>query len=223
MLKSKVLIEKMNIFDAIASRKSIVRFKKDPVDDKLIGVMLHMATHAHSAGEMQEWNFLVVRDEEKKKKLYGAAMEHSLLKEAPVIIVVCADLEKANLRFQERGEVFYSVQDTAAAAMLMAVAANALGLGIAWIGSFDEEKVKDILVLPDNLRPVAILAIGHPAEREEMRERIPFDNLTWFNSYGKKYDISYLFQPGAKKEVEIKPIGNLVEDAIKKLRKKGKK
>jgi nitroreductase len=208
----------MNIFDAIVNRKSVLKFKKEPVDDKLIGVMLYMATHAHSAGEMQEWNFIVVRDEERKNKLYKAALEHRLLKEAPVCIVVCADLEKAGMRFQKRGEVFYSVQDTAAATMLMLVTANALGLGAAWIGSFDEEMVKDALYLPDNLRPVAIIAVGFIEEAEERKERIPFDNLTWYNVYGKKYDISYLFQPGARKEVEIKPIGNLMEEALKKLK-----
>jgi nitroreductase len=210
----------MNIFDAIVGRKAVVKFKKDPVDDKLIGVMLYMATHAHSAGEMQEWNFIVVKDEEKKKKLFKAALEHPLLKEAPVCIVVCADLEKAGMRFQKRGEVFYSIQDTAAAAMLMLVVANALGLGAAWIGSFDEEMVRDVLYLPDKLRPVAIIAVGFVEEDENRKERIPFDNLTWCDMYGKKYDISYLFQPGARKKVEIKPIGNLIEENLKKLKGK---
>jgi nitroreductase len=213
----------MNIFDAITSGKSVVKFKKDPVDDKLIGVMMHMATYAHSAGETQEWNFLVVMDEVRKEKLYGATLEHRLVKEAPVIIVVCADLEKISMRYQKRGEVLYSVQDTAAAAMLMMVTANALGLGCAWVGSFDEERVKDILFLPDKLRPVIILAVGYPAETEERKARTPFDNLTWTNLYGKKYEMSYIFQPGARKEVEIKPIGNLIEELVKKMRKESKK
>jgi nitroreductase len=210
----------MNIFDAIVNRKTVLKFKKEPVDDKFIGVMLYMATHAHSAGNMQEWNFIVVKDEEEKKKLYEAALEHKAIKEAPVIIVVCADLKKASLRFQKRGEILYSIQDTAAATMLMLVTANALGLGAVWVGSFDEERVKDILYLPENLRPVALVAVGYAEAEEEIRERIPFDNLTWYNKYGEKYNISYLFQPGATKEVEIKPIGNLIEDAIKKLKKK---
>ncbi|MEM5772666.1 MAG: nitroreductase family protein [Candidatus Aenigmatarchaeota archaeon] len=210
----------MNIFDAIVNRKNVIKFKKESVNDKLIGVMLYMATHAHSAGDLQEWNFIVVRDEERKNKLYKAALEHPLIKEAPVVIVVCADLEKVSLRYQKRGEVFYSVQDTAAATMLMLVTANALGLGAVWISSFDEERVKDILYLPDKLRPVAIVAVGFVEEEVERKERISFDNLTWNEVYGKKYDISYLFQPGARKKVEVKPIGNVLEDWIKKLKKK---
>lgn len=207
----------MDIFDLITGRKAVLKFGKEPVDDKLIGVMLYMATHVHSAGEMQEWNFIVVREEDRKNKLYEASMEHPMLKNAPVVIVVCADLEKAGLRFQKRGEVFYSIQDTAAATMLMVVTANALGLGAVWIGSFDEERVKDILVLPDNLRPVSILAVGYSAEVEERRERIPFENLTWSETYGKKYDVSYFFKPLTK---NIKPIGNTVEDMINKIKEK---
>lgn len=208
----------MNIYDAIVERKKTIKFKKGSVDDKLIGVILYMATHAHSAGEIQEWNFIVVKNEEKKKKIYQAALEHPSLKDSPVIIVVCADLEKASLRFGEKGK-FYAIQDTAAAAMLMLITANALGLGSAWISSFDEERVKDILNIPPNLKPVALIAIGY-AESEEKRERIPFDNLTWCEEYGKKYDISYLIQPGARKEVEIKPVGNLIEEAIRKLKER---
>jgi len=213
----------MNVFDAITTRKNILKFKKDPVDDKLIGVMLYMATHAHSAGDMQEWNFLVVRDETRKKKLYEAALEHPILRTAPIIIVIFANLENAGTRYQKRGEVFYSIQDTASATMVMEIVANALGLGTVWIGSFDEERVKNILFVPDKLRPVAILAVGHPAESEDRKERIPFDNLTWNNTYGKKYEFSYLLQPGPRKELDIKPLGNMIEDAIKRLRKDSKK
>jgi len=205
----------MNIYEAIAERKKVAKFKKEKVDDKLIGVILHMANHAHSAGEIQEWNFIVVKDEEKKKKIYQAALEHPLLKNSPVIIVVCADLEKASLRFGEKGKI-YAIQDCAAATMLMLVTANALGLGSIWVSSFDEEIVKDILKIPENFKVIALVAVGY-AEFEERKERIPFDNLTWCEEYGKKYEISYLIQPGARKEVELKPIGNLIEDAFKKL------
>lgn len=208
----------MNIYDAIVERKKVSKFKKEKVDDKLIGVILHMANHAHSVGEIQEWNFIVVKDDEKREKIYQASLEHPSLKDSPVIIVVCADLEKASLRFGEKGKV-YAIQDSAAAAMLMLVTANALGLGSVWVSSFDEEKIKEILQIPKNLKPIALIAIGH-AEFEVKKERIPFDNLTWCEEYGKKYDISYLIQPGAKRKVEIKPMGNLIEEALKKLKEK---
>jgi len=214
----KVLLDRMNVFDAITTRKKVVKFKDTAIDDKLIGVMLYAATHAHSAGEQQEWHFIIVRDEKTKKKLSEASLHNPLVKSAPVDIVICADVGKMGRRFDKRGEVFYSVQDTAAASMILMIAATNLGLDSAWVSSLDEEWVKDVLNLPDNFRPVAILAVGYSQEKESLQERIPFDNISWNEKYGKKYDISYIFQPGAKKDVELKPMGNIIEDAIKKYR-----
>lgn len=213
----------MNIFDCITSRRSIRKFEEKSVDDKLIGVMLHMAVHAPSSGNVQEWEFIVVKDEMIKKKLAKAALDQDFIVEAPVDIVVCADLEKASLRYGMRGEIFYSVQDTANAAMIMMLTANALGLGSCWVGSFDEDDVKIILDLPDRLRPVAIIPVGYAREKPDAPKKIPFENLTWLNKHNNKYDISYLTQPGSKRDHNFKPVGNYVEDAWKKYKKKREK
>jgi len=210
----------MNIFDCITTRRSVRKFQKKEVDDRLIGVMLHMATHAPSAGNIQDWHFLIVRDEKVKEKLFTAALHQPPLKEAPLVIVVCTDLEKTSLRFGKRGETFYSVQDTASAITILLLTAHALGLGALWVGSFDEERVKDILQLPEKLRPVALIPVGYAAEKPEMPKRIPFENLTWIERFGKKYDMSYYFQPGPKGEARMKPIGNRIEDILKKYRER---
>jgi nitroreductase len=206
------------------NRRSIRRFEKKDLDDKLIGVMLHMATLSPSVGNTQEWQFIVVKNNETKRKLSEACLHQHFIAEAPVIIVVCADKEKIGLRYKERGLQFYSIQDTANATMVLMLAATALGLGTCWIGSFNEEEVKKILELPENLRPVSIIPVGYSAERPEPSSRIPFENLTWTDKHGKKYDVSYLFQPGAKEEVKFKPVGNYIQDVLEKYRKKkGKK
>jgi nitroreductase len=210
----------LNIFDCITNRKSIRRFQKKDVDDKLIGVMLHMATQAPSAGNVQEWQFVVVKDKDIKKKLAVAALEQNFIAEAPVNIVVCADMEKIGLRYGERGIRLYFAQDTANATMIMLLTATALGLGTCWVGAFDEDGVKRVLELPKNLKPVAIVSVGYAAEKPESPKRIPFENLTWTNKYGKKYDISYLFQPGPKEEIKYKPIGNFIQDALKMLKRR---
>jgi len=183
------------------------KFEKKEVDDKLIGLMLYAATHAPSAGNTQEWEFVVVKDSEQKKKIAIAALHQTLIKDAPVVIVVCADLEKISLRYGKRGEELYFAQDTAAAIQNILLSAHALDLGSAWIGAFDEEHVKEILKLPENLRPVAILSIGYPAEEPEMPKRIPFENLTSLDFYGKKY------------EIEFEPIAEYLKKALKKISK----
>lgn len=209
----------MNIFECITSRRSVRKFQEKEVDDKLIGVMLHMATQAPSSGNTQEWQFVVVRSAETKKKLAVAALEQNFVAEAPVVIVVCADMDKIGLRHGERGLKLYFAQDTANATMTMLLTATALGLGSCWVGAFDENKVRKILQLPENLKPVAVIAVGYAAETPGESMRIPFENLTWTDKYGKKYDISYLFQPGPKEEIELKPIGNYIQDALEKYRK----
>lgn len=213
----------MNVFDCIFNRRSVRKFKSDKVDDRLIGVMLYAATHAPSAGNTQPWHFVVVKDETKRKRLADAAFKQSFIAEAPVCIVVAADLEKSSLRYDKRGERLYALQDTANATMLMLLAAHALGLGTCWIGAFDEDKVSHIVELPSNFRPVAIVPVGYPDEKPEKPERIPFENITSFNGYGKKFDIAYAVQPEPGKETRIKPIGNIIEDLIEKTKEKMKK
>jgi len=187
------------------------------VDDKLIGVMLYSATHAPSAGNTQGWHFIVVKDEDVKKKLAEAALRQRFIAEAPVVIVVCIDKEKVIMRYGKRGEAFYSIQDTANAAMIMMLAAHGLGLSTCWVGAFDEDRVGHALELPEQLRPVAIMPVGYSDEAPRKPRRIPFEQLTSVNTYGKKLDIAYAVAPGDKgKEYKFKEIGNYLEDIFKK-------
>jgi len=212
----------MDVFETILNRRSIRKFKKDALDDKLIGVMLHMATQAPSAGNLQDSEFVVVKDEDVKKRIAEAALRQMFVAEAPVAIVVCADLEKAALKYHERGERLYTIQDTSFAVMNMLLAAQGLGLATCVVNAFDEEEVKKILSLPVNLRPLAIIPVGYSDEEPVRPERIPFENLTSVDRYGKKYDISQSVQIGPGRKLLIKPLGNELEAALKK-RKKGRK
>lgn len=206
----------MNVFDAIFNRRSTRSFKPDEIDDKLIGVMLYSAIHAPSAGNTQEWHFILVKDNEVKKKLANAALKQTFVADAPVVVVVCIDKEKIKLRYGERGEAMYAFQDTASATMLLMLAAEALGLSTCWVGAFDEEKVDYILDLPNEVRPVAIVPVGYSDEVPLKPRRTPFEQRTWIDKYGKKYDIAYSVQPGDKgKEHRFKQIGNYLEDIFK--------
>lgn len=200
----------MNVFEAIMGRRSVRKFEKKAIDEKLIGLMLYMATCAPSAGNTQDWVFIVVKDENRKQRIAKAALDQKFIAEAPVVIVVCGDLQKISLRYGERGERLYSIQDTAAAIQNLLLAAHAAGLASCWVGAFDEEEIKLILELPDNLRPLAILPVGYPAEKPEAPERIPFENLTYLDRFGGKF------------EFEFKPLGNYIEEAFKKLKKERK-
>ncbi len=205
----------MDFFDAVTGHMNVRRYEKTEVEDKLVGVMLYMANQAESAGDLQAWEFVFVREGKVKEKLYNAALNMNIVREAPVDIVVCADLKKQSLKYHERGEYLYSVQDTASAITVMMVTAELLGLGANWIRAFDESKVKEILSLPDSIRPVGIITVGYPLERAKERTRNPFERLTWLDQYHKKSDISYLYQTGPKEDV-FKPIVNQILEKLKK-------
>lgn len=210
----------MNFFESVVNWRPTTKFEKRHVDDKLIGVMLHMATHAPSAGNLQEWEFVVVRDEVIKKKLSKAALEMKHVEEAPVVIVVLADLNKITAKYGKRGELVYALEDTAAAIMLMLLAADSLGLGSDWVKSFDDDLVKLAIELPENVRPIAIVPVGFPRERGDDRRLLDYEAFTWADRYDRKYDWSYRVQAGPKESYrESRPIGNMIEDMLKKKRK----
>ena len=208
----------MNIFEAIVNRKPVKEFDSRDVEDNLIGIMLYMATHTNSAANLQPWEFIVVKDDGQRKKLAVAALRQNILVEAPVNIVVCANMERTHLRFDKRGTL-YGVQDTAAAISNMVTVATALDLGVTWVRAFDEEEVKSILGLPDALRPVAILAVGHVAAVAEEEHINPFEHVTWIDKYGKKLEFAISTKRGREEEHMAKPIGNYLEDEFKKLKK----
>jgi len=195
----------MDVFEAIAKRRSIRKYQDKDVDDKLIGVLLWAAAQAPSAGNLQDWRFIVVRDKKTKELLYNAALKQEHVKQAPVLIVVAADLEVQSLRYGKRGELVYALEDCAAAIENILLAATALGLGTCWIGAFDEEDVKNILRLPDFLRPIAIITVGYPAEEPEKKE-VEYSRFAFLEYYGKKFDF------------EFKTLHELIMEKVEKIR-----
>ena len=155
----------MNVFKAIKTRRSIRAFTQEEISDDEIEKILDAARWAPSAGNIQPWIFVVVRNPETKRRLSEAALNQFFINEAPVVIVVCADQERSGMGYGSRGINLYCIQDTAAATQNILLAAHALGLGACWVGAFNEEEVRHILRVPRGVRPVAIVPIGHPAEK----------------------------------------------------------
>ncbi len=218
-----ILGEILTVFDCIFNRRSTRSFNDNKVDDRLIGIMLYSAIHAPSAGNTQDWHFIVVRDEKIKERLYNAALKQAFIKESPVIIVVCVDKEKIGLKYGKRGEALYGIQDTAAATMNMLLAAEGLGLRTCWVGAFDEEKVGHVLELPSQLRPVSIVPVGYSDEIKKKPRRIDFERVTHINTYGQKYSIADAVKTAGGKDLKVKPIGNYIEDTINDILGKRKK
>jgi nitroreductase len=206
----------MEVFESIISRQSIREYDKKDVPNELIGQLLEAAIHAPSAGNLQPWEFIVVKDKKTKSELADAALRQRHIEEAPVVIVVCADVEKISDKYGERGKNLYCLQDTAAAIENMLLSATSLGLGTCWIGAFEEDKVRMTLNIPDKLRCVALITAGFPLpySKVEKTKRIPFEHITWSESYGHR--LEWIEKHGTEWSFKIKPL----EESVKKLKEK---
>jgi len=153
----------MDVFEAIQNRQSIRGYESTPVPKEKLNRILEAARQAPSASNIQPWHFIVVTDSEKRKKLAEGGRYAKFLVEAPVVIVGCGD--------QEASSKWYTV-DVTIALEHMVLTATSEGLGTCWIGSFDENQVKELLRIPENFRVVALLALGYPREKLDVQGNI---------------------------------------------------
>jgi nitroreductase len=154
----------MDIFKAILGRRSIRKFKDEPVEDDLIWKIIEAGIWAPSAGNIQSWELIIVKKPKKKYKLGVAGYMREFIGEAPVILVICANQLRSNSIYGDRGKDLYCIQDASVAAENMLLAIHALGLGACWVGSFDENIVSDVLGLPHGIRPITLIPLGYPDE-----------------------------------------------------------
>jgi len=154
----------MDLFEAIKTRQSVRAYQNKEVEDAKLQTLLAAVDQAPSAGNLQAYQIYLVRDLKLKQALAKAALDQQSLTQAPLVLVFCADQIRASVRYRDRGEQLYSVQDATVAVAYAQLAATALGLATCWIGAFDEGQIAKIMELPRGERPVAMLPIGYAAE-----------------------------------------------------------
>ena len=163
----------MELMEAIRKRASIRSYEDRPVpEDKLMKV-LEAARLAPSASNRQRWKFIVVKDKERRKALSRAAGDQPHLAEAPVVIVAVATMPEYIMRC---GIPAYAV-DLAIAVDHMTLAAADEGLGTCWIGAFNPEAARDILGLPEEVKPVVFTTVGYADDKPRPKVRKSIDEL----------------------------------------------
>lgn len=149
----------MDVFEAVQRRRSIRAYDPKPVPEDVLEKILESARLAPSARNLQPWHFIVVKDARKREKISEGRIFAGFLKESPVVIVGCGD--------QKASPKWYTV-DVTIAMQNMVLTATSEGLGTCWIGDFNENQVKETLKIPENLRVVALLALGYPREKLDL-------------------------------------------------------
>ncbi|MCW9088260.1 MAG: nitroreductase family protein [Gammaproteobacteria bacterium] len=167
-----------DFFETVRHRHSIRQYRSDlPVEEEKLHAILEMACAAPSAGDLQSYRILVVRDTEKRHRLGELADNQQFIAEAPVALLFCSDPQRAMAKYGERGEKLYALQDATIAAAYAQLAVVAAGLGSTWVGYFDGEQIKKDFTLEPGLEPVAILSIGYPAELPAETPRRPMSEV----------------------------------------------
>ena len=174
----------MDVLECIKTRRSIRKFKKEPVEWIKIAKVLESGLAAPSAGNLQDFRLMAVTDEGKRRKIAHFCMEQLWMVNAPVFIVVSSTFEKTKRYYGVRGERLYSIQSAAAAAQNILLAAYEQGLGACWVGAFDENPVAELLNIPDYCRVQAIIPIGYPDEKVPCPPKYGVEQMCHINMFG---------------------------------------
>lgn len=167
-----------NFQEIITTRRSIRKYLKQAVNQEQINKLLEAAMFAPSARNEQPWHFIAVTDRLMLDKIMQSHPYAAMLKDAPLAIVVLADV---NIEKTEG----YWVQDCSAATQNILLSAHAMGLGSVWLGVYPREErilaIRKLFNLPENIQPFSIIAVGYADEQKAQPERFNKERIHYNN------------------------------------------
>ena len=181
----------MDVLEAIKGRRSIRKYKADPISDEVFDTVLEAVRWAPSWANTQCWEVIVIREPEIKEKVAEALPPGnpalSSLRDAPVLLIFCAI---RNLSGFKRGEATtdkgdWFMFDIGLAMENLCLAAHSLGLGTVIIGSFDAKKVEALLGVPENISVVSMTPLGYPQQEVSAPKRKEPADFVHFETYRK--------------------------------------
>ena len=152
-----------NVLNMIKKRRSIREYTDQVVTDEQIRQLLEAAMAAPSGSNIQPWEFVVVRGPDLKRQLAQTHTWSSMAADAAAVFVVCGN-ERASHHW---------IADASAATQNLLLAVTALGLGAVWVGIYPgadrEAYVRQVLAIPEGIRVLCLVPVGHPAESKPAR------------------------------------------------------
>jgi nitroreductase len=166
-----------SLLKILKRRRSVRAYKEEDISDNDLNKLFEAAQSAPSAGNLQAREFIIVRDANAKHQLAEAALGQFFIAKAPIVLVGCANIGRSSRNYGDRGQL-YAVQDVTIAASYIQLAAESVGLSTCWIGAFYEERVRGLLKLPLDIRPVLMLPVGYPDETPAPTIRMDITRFT---------------------------------------------
>lgn len=174
----------MDVLQVIRDRRSIRKYKDQPVEREKLIQVLDAARLAPSWKNLQCWRFLVLEDMANRGAVLDAFPEDNpgrkALAMAPVVILVCADPAESGIE----NAIEYYIADAAIAFQNLVLAAHGLGLGTCWMGWYDEQSLKDALGIPEGIRVVGITPLGYPDQEPKARPRKELSEIAYLETWG---------------------------------------
>lgn len=174
----------MDYFEVLERRGSVRSFKEKDIPEEDVRKLLSASMLAPSAGNLQAWEIVLVRDESRRKKIAAAALDQNFIAGAPVCLVVCANEMKSGSRYGFRGRLLYSIQDATIISAYIQLTATAMGLASVWVGAFDEDAVAGIVNAPEGMQPIALIPIGYAAEEPSRTPRRRYEDVVASEEFG---------------------------------------
>ena len=161
----------MSLLDVIFKRRSIRRYMSKLVPEKVLKNILEAGRLAPSATNAQPWHFVVVTDP-KIKQEFSKGRWNRFIEDSAFTVVGCGEKRK-----------YWSTIDVTIALENMVIAAEVQGVGSCWIGDFKERQVKKLLEIPSNLKVIALVSFGYPAERPQPPSKKSLEQITHYNAF----------------------------------------
>ncbi|MGE5893295.1 MAG: nitroreductase family protein [bacterium] len=156
----------MDLLEGIYTRRSIRSFTNEPVRRELLLEIIKAGTWAPSGLNNQPWRFVIARDQKVRRELSQLTKYYRIIEQAPAAIAVFADRDVMYHEVKDHQAIGACIQN-------MLLAAHALGLGAVWLGEIlkNADRVRELLGVPETMELMAVVAIGHPSEKERRSQR----------------------------------------------------
>ena len=194
----------MEFDKVIRSRKSVRHFNKKEVSLDDVSKILDSARLSPSAGNVQNWVFIVVK--EKIKEIVDCCYQDWVAKSS-CLVVVCSRQKEISKLYGKKGAEVYAVQNTAIASYSIMLKARDLGIGSCWVGAFDDSKVKKVLSLPAGVNVHSIIALGYGKGSKSDRDIL--ETMVYFDKWKKR-----------ERDYEIWPLKKYIGGKLKRLNKR---
>ncbi len=173
------------MIESIKHRRSVRKFQEKPIEEEKLLEILEAARLAPSGNNKQPWVFIVIKNEENRKKVAQVTGEQLWIASAPVVIVAVADLSARSDRFEgqyldEESPQFdlkRSIRDTAIAVEHILLEADNQGLGTCWCGAFRQKTIRPVLNIPDDKFVLAVIPLGYADEAPKARPRKDLETI----------------------------------------------